>query len=171
MLTRHDVLLMLGELAAAFAQLEYWVGELLCYLVAGDKVLTGLLVTRAFSLRRKLDLINDLARLRYWRAPERQRKVEQLTSRIKQIIKMRNLFIHGIWTLRPPDLRSDTIRVVDRDAKAASAENTWNAVRETCYSASEFRKTKETVLEVIGDSIELYREITGSQAPGEDVSA
>ena len=91
----------LGLLGTRFSELEAHLTSILSLLIAPDNEFLTTMLTEQQTLNQKLEQIKKLIRYRSSYEPE----LRILLSEVNSFRRIRNLFVHGVWTLWMEDGR------------------------------------------------------------------
>lgn len=108
-----DVFALLGELACKFANLEFFMSEILARLVDNKTSYVAGLICPDMPFRAKCECISRLALLRLTAHKKLQAELAQFCKSAEKIRKQRNLFIHGLWEFSESKIKAGRINCID----------------------------------------------------------
>jgi len=157
MLTREKFLELLGDLAVTFAHLEILVSGIMALLIDEKVLLPGFIVASRQSTRWKLRRIRRLAGMP-WHTQRRER-VREFVNRVGKQLCLRNLFIHGVWTMDEADMSQDLVTVLDLDPSPAPEGKQWHTMRPEQYDYYELEARLAAVSELIGEALDIIHDL------------
>jgi hypothetical protein len=119
----------LGQISVKFAQIDALLAEILAKLIGSDEDLISETLIEDNSISKNIEIIKKINRIRSFNEP----LINDLIKKIGTIRKVRNLFIHGIWTI--PFESEGELKIVcstrkitykeEKDTKGVLIEKTW----------------------------------------------
>ena len=105
---------LVGMCAAQFAALEFHLQFSLSYFhMRKELSVETVIFTRNSTLKDKLQLIQELIRLRLQQMPDLAKEGIDIIDEIDKVRTERNLFIHGYWLINSYLVRDGIVRVSD----------------------------------------------------------
>jgi hypothetical protein len=96
-MTRTEALSLIGEIAAQFSSLDFVVTNCLLNLVDIRLPLVGGITVNDLTWSKKIQLVQQLAVLRYVRTPHVAEAINDAMVAVDKMRVRRNSFIHGMW--------------------------------------------------------------------------
>jgi hypothetical protein len=148
----------LGMLSVKFALIDSLLSEILVKLIGIDDDLISETLIEDNSISKNIDILKKINKIRNYN----EYIMSDLITRIDEIRKVRNLFIHGNWGV--PMESDGELKIVccekkikyteERDSKGKVIEKTWRHTKHQLFSLEDIKK--------IIHSIEAIQEIENS---------
>src|SRR5262245_49856266 len=114
-----------GELSMLFSNLEAAVALILESLVNRDDPLVVGLVARDLPLARKVELIREVAAVRFCNDAKMEKRICDLLGQVNRHRVERNGFIHGMWEVNPSRLSQGRVRCCDFRWRRRKGKKEW----------------------------------------------
>ena len=146
---KQEFFALYGHLASRFSAADAFVGCLLEYLINPENPFPGGLVTRTTSDREKTVCVRQLAAWRYRKSSKTLRRIQVLMNTVDCFRDVRNLVIHGMWSLDPTFLRQERIPCFDfrwKKAESRTAKSkSWSKPVPEMFTFDRLRRNADDV--------------------------
>jgi hypothetical protein len=153
----------IGELTVQFSTLEHRLQALLKNLMREDCPLLGPFFIHELNLAVLLRKTKHVARYRLQDDPGLLKDLEQMLKKIESMRDLRNLLIHGCWTI---DLDCTACPVKVRDFKMKQEAGQWQDLTETTFTERKLTNLVQRLREIAEDvdrlTVQLQGHPTGS---------
>ena len=170
---KQEFFALFGHLASRFSAADALVGCLLEYLIDPKHPLPGGLVTRKTSDPEKVKHVRELAVVRYPKSPATAGRIKDLMKAVEKFRNLRNLVIHGMWSMDEKCLRKKRIPCFDfrwRKIESETAKpKSWKKILPEMFTFDRLRRNAVDVDMVVVELMKLCRDLKIWWMTAEDV--
>ncbi|MFH6989249.1 hypothetical protein ACHRVW_16025 [Flavobacterium collinsii] len=144
---KKEVYFYLGLLSTLFAQMESKLLIIVGKHITSDFVLANTLFERN-TLASNIEMLKNLNNLKDFE----NETVKKLVEKISNIKKIRNLFIHGVWS--DPVERENDIFIICRESKLDYSEKIYNGRRDRMWGSNKSKEFRLSYIRKLVDHVE-----------------